>query len=180
VRNQIQIEKKEQLMPKSLWPAMEGHDLVCTKRAAQRMREIVDTIGTETEKARTTIVMGDDSSKSCKQLLEAFRTLSVHNVPTSWKLPVKIVDEDALEKDKATKFHAEVVSHLTDINKSVFLYGWLSSCTTITSNRVAAKAIERAVEQHRTSDEDAGPDVWICSTARSLVAKEKDRKDPLH
>jgi hypothetical protein len=179
VRIQIQIEEKKKLMLNSLWPAMDGRDLVCTKLAAQRMREIVDTIGTETEKARTRITMGDDSSQPPEQLLHDFGTLSAHDVPASWRLPIKIVDEDALEIERATKFHGQVVDQLTDINKSVFLYGWLSGNTTITSNRVAAKAVEKAVEVYRTSDA-IGPDVWICPTARSLVAKEKHRKDPIH
>jgi hypothetical protein len=64
-----------------------------------------------------------------------------------------------------------------DINQSVFLSGWAAGHTTITSNRIASKAIERAVEDNRKSDDEAGPRVWICPTARSLVAKEKDRRD---
>jgi hypothetical protein len=44
IRRQIQIEETEKLMPHILWPAMVGHDLVCTQLAAQRMREIVDTV----------------------------------------------------------------------------------------------------------------------------------------
>ncbi|KIW03766.1 hypothetical protein, variant [Verruconis gallopava] len=178
VRNQIQIEEKEQLMPKSLWPAMRDHSLVCTKLAAQRMREIVDTIGTPTERERARLIMGDDINKSPEKLLEEFRSLSVHDVPKVWKLPVKIVDEGSVDLGSPTTFQENVISELSDINRSVFLYGWLSGCTTITSNRVAAKAIEKAVEEYRTTEEDEGPDVWICPTARSLVAKEKDRKDP--
>jgi hypothetical protein len=44
IRRQIQIEETEKLMPHTLWPAMAGHDLVCTQLAAQRMREIVDLV----------------------------------------------------------------------------------------------------------------------------------------
>jgi hypothetical protein len=179
VTKQIQIEEKEQLMPRSLWPAMQGRDLVCTTQAAQRMREIVDIIGTDTEKIRTRVIMGDDSTRTPGQLLSDFLPLTVHDIPATWRLPIRVVEEDALFQSASTKFHEDATSELTDINKSVFLYGWLSGYTTITSNRVAAKAVEKAVEQYRQDDEDAGPDVWICPTARSLVAKEKDRKDPI-
>jgi hypothetical protein len=64
-----------------------------------------------------------------------------------------------------------------DINESVFLSGWAAGYTTITSNRIASKAIEKAIEENRKSDDEVGPKVWICPTARSLVAKEKDRRD---
>lgn len=59
IRRQIEREKIEQVMPLMLWPAMDDRQLVCTVEAARRMREIVDTIGTPTEKIRTALLMGD-------------------------------------------------------------------------------------------------------------------------
>ncbi len=58
LRRQIERERTENLVPRVLWPAMAGRALVCTAAAARRMQEIVDTIGTATEKARTAIMMG--------------------------------------------------------------------------------------------------------------------------
>ena len=194
VRNQIAIEEEEQLMPRSLWPAMAGHRLVCTKLAAKRMSEIVNTIGTATEKERMNIMMGLVSAKSREDLLEQLGKLSEHAVPSEWQLPIAIEDEDDLEAKYAGRSHREVMEkgNLVDVNRSVFMYGWLSGNTTITSNRVAVKAIEKAVEDKSKwlwhaeseqmltcfegkSDDDRGPDVWICPIARSLVAKEKNR-----
>jgi len=177
IRRQILIEEKEHLMVNSLWPAMVGRTLVCTKFAAQRMREIVDMIGTDTEKARTRIFMGDDISKSPKQLSGDFQHLSSYSVPEEWKLPIKIVDDHGPGLTPPSALTAAVAKELTDINQSVFIYGWRAGLTTITSNRVAVKAIEKTVEGNRTSDDDVGPDAWVCPTARSLVAKEKDRRD---
>lgn len=176
IRRQIEIEDKEHLMLNSLWPAMVGRDLVCTKIAAQRMREIVDLIGTDSEKERTRLFMGDDSAKSPEQSLEEFQALSTYSVPVNWRLPVKIVDE-LVADEKPTQLTAIVAKELSDINESVFLYGWRTGRTTITSNRSAVKAIEKCVEANRLSDEDIGPDAFIVPTARSLVAKEKERKD---
>jgi hypothetical protein len=177
VRRQIHIEEKERLMPNSLWPAMVGRDLVCTRFAATRMREIVDLIGTETERARAPLLMGDDPSLSHTQVLHKLQQLSEHPIPQSWRLPIKIIDENDPSLPALPPLAVPVAQQLTDINQSVFLFGWRCGYTTITSNRVAAKAIEKSVEENRSHDDDVGPDVWICPTARSLVAKEKDRRD---
>ncbi|KAL5051801.1 hypothetical protein BDW71DRAFT_193342 [Aspergillus fruticulosus] len=59
INRQIEIEHERPLLSAELWPAMESHQLLCTCEAAKRMREIVETIGTETERKRMTIVMGD-------------------------------------------------------------------------------------------------------------------------
>ena len=198
VRNQIAIEEKEQLMMRSLWPAMGGRKLVCTMLTAKRMREIVNTIGTPTEKLRMQIMMGDEPEKDREELLREFTKLSEHSIPSEWQLPIEVANEESLEKEMAAKSHIDVMNCLVDVNRSVFMYGWLSGHTTITSNRVAVKAIERAVEDHRefieyyaglvgseastndhtgTSEADRGPDVWICPIARSLVAKEKNRNN---
>ena len=176
IRRQIQIEDKEHLIENSLWPAMVGRDLVCTKIAAQRMREIVDLIGTDSEKARTRLFMGDDPSKSPEQLLKEFQELSTYSVPADWHLPIKIVEEQVTD-EHSPRLAAPVAKELSDINQSVFLYGWKTGRTTITSNRSAVKTIERCVETNRKSDEDIGPDAFIVPTARSLVAKEKERRD---
>jgi hypothetical protein len=177
VRAQITLEEKEQLMLKTLWPAMSDKKLVCTSLAAKRMREIVEMIGTSTEKARMQVMMGDDQTRSREELLQDFASLAIHPIPGTWQLPILTIDEDTLEEGKANEQHKKVLGCLVDVNRSVFMYGWLSGCTTITSNRVAVKALERAVEEHRISEEDRGPDVWICPIARSLVAKEKNRSN---
>ncbi len=71
----------------------------------------------------------------------------------------------------------EVGKGLSDINYSVFLYGWVTGLTTISSNRTIDKQIEVTIEENREGDDSlGGPDVWICDTARSLVGKDKDRK----
>lgn len=176
IRRQIEIEDKEHLMQNTLWPTMVGRNLVCTKIATQRMREIVDLIGTDSEKERTRLFMGDDPSKSPQQLLKEFQKLSAYPIPPDWRLPIKIVDE-VITDEHSPRLAATVAKELSDINESVFIYGWQTGRTTITSNRSAVKTIERCVEMNRLNDEDIGPDAFIVPTARSLVAKEKERRD---
>ncbi|KAK4977310.1 hypothetical protein LTR66_010776 [Elasticomyces elasticus] len=178
LKTQIKAESKLQLMPSILYPAMGSHALVCTRAAAKRMHEIVDTIGTESEKARTAIMMGTDASQTRQQLVRDFRHHSIHEIPADWQLPIAVADEDtaAVATTRLPAVAQQVGRKLTPINQSVFLYGWARGCTTITSNRTVVKQIEAVIDDATPASEDAqGPMVWLCPTARSLVGKEKNR-----
>lgn len=175
IKRQIELEAKEQLLPSSLWPAMGSRDLVCTAEAATRMREIVDLIGTEAEKVRTRLLMGE-GGRTREELVGAFAEVSEYEVPAEWRLPIKVVEKEDVDVAVLPVVAKKVAERLTAINRSVFLYGWASGRTTISSNRTVAKLIESVVEENRTSEDDRGPDVWLCPTARSLVGKEKGRR----
>ncbi|KAI9928225.1 hypothetical protein ASPWEDRAFT_447672 [Aspergillus wentii DTO 134E9] len=184
ILRQMEVEKEQPLLPAELWPAMDAHELVCTDEAAKRMREIVDTIGTDTEKKRTEILMGDAQFHDCDReaLIQKFQELSDFLVPTELKLPVKVVEAQSVIESgrlhgKLPKVADRVVPILSDINYSVFFYGWATGLVTISSNRTVVREIEATVEEHRDGDEDLeGPPVWVCNTARSLIGKDKDRK----
>jgi len=180
IKRQIDLEAKEPVLPSSLWPAMGSRDLVCTAEAATRMREIVDLIGTEAERVRTRLLMGDgedEGKRTREELVNAFAGVSEHEVPKEWRLPIRVVAKEDVRLEGLPAVAKKVAERLTAINRSVFLYGWASGWTTITSNRTVAKLIESVVEENRTSEEDRGPDLWLCPTARSLVGKEKGRRD---
>lgn len=176
IRRQLEMEAKEQLLPSVLWPGLKGRRLVCTSEAATRMREIVDFIGTETEQARSRILMGDDRAKSGDELVRDIQVLSEHQVPSDWRLPISIVDFGEAIFSKLPPVAAAVAPQLTDINKSIFLYGWAEGITTVSSNRTVAKLIENIIGENHTDDEKVGPDIWVSPTSRSLVAKEKERR----
>ncbi|KAJ5568479.1 hypothetical protein N7450_010965 [Penicillium hetheringtonii] len=105
---QIEVEKEQPLLPTELWLAMGNRELICTKEAAKRMCEIVNTIGTETEIQRMELVMGNASTAQLdhKSIIEKFQSLSDWQVPIDWALPVKIVDAhpaiDAAKTEKKT------------------------------------------------------------------------------
>lgn len=173
LQRQVEIEDNENLLPSLLYPAMIDHRLVCTKEAAKRMREIVDTIGTLSEKARTAILMGD-GGKSQAELIAEMQQWSAYKVPDEWLLPIEIVDQN--DKDCQSSLPPEaahVIREHTAINKSVFLYGWASGHTTITSNRTVVKQIENELDKYEDLDDRIWPSIWLCPTARSLVGKEK-------
>ncbi|KAL1855983.1 hypothetical protein Plec18170_003850 [Paecilomyces lecythidis] len=184
ILRQIEMEKEQPLVPTELWPAVDGHSLICTKEAVKRMREIVDTIGTDTEKKRTEILLGDPGFHDLDRdtLTRKFQELSDHLVPRNLMLPIRVVDaETAISagwaNGKLPSVARKVEESLSDINRSVFLYGWSTGIMTISSNRTVVKQIENIVEDNRDgNDELQGPLVWVCDTARSLVGKEKNRK----
>lgn len=185
INRQIEIDRQQPLMPTELWPAMDARGLICTEEAAKRMREIVNTIGTDTENERMKIMMGDPpfDDMDTASLVQKFQELSDHQVPARWKIPVRVVEaqsviDSARQSGKLPLVADKVATILSDINHSVFFYGWSTGLTTISSNRTAVRQIEDMVEKHRNGDEDLdGPQVWVCDTARSLIGKEKGRKD---
>ena len=181
ITRQIEIEGKERLLPSHLWPAMAGRELVCTEEAAKRMREIVDGIGTETERVRTDLLLAPTDPQQQQQqqkfppeLRAALAMLSNYDIPSDWNVPIKIVPA-GLDMQKLPPVAGKVKEALTAINQSVFLFGWMKGWTTLSSNRAVAKQIEEIVEGEE--GEEIGPDIWLCATARSLVGKEKGRRD---
>jgi hypothetical protein len=146
-------------------------------------------MGTETEKRRAALLLGNDSLLSREQVLEDFQKLSDYPIPPGWNIPIDVVDIDMPSIMAKLPPVAEKVSDIflpTGINRSVFLFGWSAHLTTISSNATAAKEIETVIEEenisskkrdgHAGSQGTRGPDIWICPFARSLVGKEKNRR----
>ena len=99
---------------------------------------------------------------------------SEYPVPSEWQLPISVIHQN--QDDCQSNLSQEAFStssDMTAINKSVFLYGWATGRTTITSNRTVVKQIENDLEKFEDLDEDVWPKIWLCPTARSLVGKEK-------
>ena len=185
IRRQIELETKEHLLPSSLWPAMASKALICTTEAARRMREIVSTIGTPNERARTESLLESNDQKfpqrSADERRAEFAKYSDYSVPTTFFIPIKIVPSITSEELKAAIADGKVLpiaesiaDELTEINRSVFLYGWCKGFTTVSSNRAVAKWIESTIE--KTEDGGVGPEIWLREPARSLLGKEKERR----
>jgi hypothetical protein len=181
IRRQIEMEAQEPLLPKYLWPALGGRVLVCTSQAARRMYEIVDLIGTESEKGRAALLMTngpEEEGLTKEERLTMFQKLTQYDVPRNWNIPITVqeVNLDEVLSD-LPDVAGKLAQELSAINKSVFLHGWRSGLMTISSNRTVAKQIEMIIEENRVEGEDGGPRIWLCPTARSLVGKEKDRRE---
>ncbi len=186
ITRQIELESKKHLLPTSLWPAMTDKRLVCTKEAAKRMVEIVDTIGMPKEKSRTELLLGgndeEDNKKKGAELRQAFAKYSDYPIPPTWQIPIRIVPSEcsgsdissAIEADRLPTVARRVAEQMTDINRSVFMYGWMKGVTTVSSNRTVAKQIEGIVEKEGSGA--MGPEIWLREPARSLLGKEKERR----
>ncbi|KAL8930124.1 MAG: hypothetical protein Q9172_000209, partial [Xanthocarpia lactea] len=150
ISRQIEIETREQLLPSTLWPAMADKKLTCTTEAAKRMREIVDTIGTETERKRSDLLLypwtTNPSPSSSTFLQRSFAELSNYTIPSSFRLPIFIVPSNQ-NLTVLPPVAQNVKTALTAINQSVFLHGWVEGCVTLTSNRSVKKQIEEIVEK---------------------------------
>ena len=195
IRRQIELETREHLLPSSLWPAMAGKTLVCTAEAAKRMREIVETIGMLQERARTDLIMENERSRSVsfmngsidsasyprKELHQLLQEHSDYTIPSSFNIPIRIMPpptasdvSTAIQSGKLPAVAEQISEELTDINRSVFMYGWLHGFTTVSSNRTVAKAIESTIEKRGLGEK--GPEIWLREPARSLLGKEKERR----
>ena len=80
----------------------------------------------------------------------------------------------AIEAGSLPLVAEQVAEQLTDINRSVFMYGWMQGLTTVSSNRTVAKGIENIVERNGMGA--MGPEIWLREPARSLLGKEKERR----
>ena len=126
VIQQLRKEDEDQLLPKLLYPLLQDHELVCTEEAAERMREIVDVIATDSEKERTAIFMGDVDQGD---LHEKLSVTTIHAVPRTLKLPIKIVPAN-IDLARLPPVGAEVDRYFiwnraSMVTKSVFLYGYV-------------------------------------------------------
>ena len=195
IKRQIELESREHLLPSSLWPALGGRHLVCTVEAASRMREIVNTIGTPNERARTELIMENtepgtpqeingfcaliaDPSEQRRKSLEGY---SDYPIPPDFNIPIRTMSSPtasdisgAIKSEALPAVAEKIAAELTDINCSVFMYGWLHGFTTVSSNRTVAKAIESTIEKHDQGEK--GPEIWLREPARSLLGKERERR----
>jgi hypothetical protein len=196
---QLEVEAGEALLPNTLYPAMEGRDLVCTVESASRMREIVGIIATDNERRRTDLLLfdGDDAAydRDSQSVLYEWAQLSEHSLPHRLKLPIRLVSTDdatAYPTTVDTSVAEKVAPQLSALNQSIFLYAWRAGIATLTSNRTVAKQIDGIIDEaldamtpHRSAkkgeggsigNDFIGPKLWLCATSRSLIGKDKGRK----
>ncbi|OAP63071.1 hypothetical protein AYL99_02298 [Fonsecaea erecta] len=203
--NQIECEASSPMLPGDIYPLLVTRDLECTVHAAQRMREIVQCMGTSSELSRAEILLGEGryTDQPASTLRRVFSELSMHAVPTEIQFPVKVVDFDvhslfgsettslALDVESSKSFPASVASRvkdrlrLTPINASVFFYGWIGQIVTLTSNRTVANELLKTINDILDWDESQGQGckgdtdflgpLIRCETARSLIGKTKFR-----
>lgn len=186
ILRQLEFEKDLALLPNLLFPALAGRKMVCTATARNRFEEIVEIVGSDTEKARALLILDkprkkkkptndkydedwdgeQEAHESTESLLAAFQTNCIHWIPPNVLLPIRTLPPDS--PDLELECQRRISSKLSQVNRSVFMAGWKRGYTTITSNRGVAKIIEKQIY-----DGEKGPDLFVLGTARSLVGKAK-------
>lgn len=183
-KKQMEQEKNEPILSTWIYPAMVGRRMVCTERCAEHFLKIVNEVGTESERKRAALVIGGAGTSSRQDWGNQWAALSHHSIPEDLHLPVCVVSStptqlDGVTEDKTTQFPqrlADSISdRLTNLNRDIFLYGWKTGRTTMTSNFSAARCIMHLIKRNRNDGEQdiIGPQIWCRAPSRSLVCKEK-------
>ncbi|KAK6224147.1 hypothetical protein LQW54_000295 [Pestalotiopsis sp. IQ-011] len=170
-------EEKENFLERQVYPIIGGYELVCVKEAVETYKHIVDTIGTPGERARAKIILGEDSSKTSADLVKELQEWSIHTVPDSLKLPIRVA---SIESDpEGLPPRAKVVlENQLNPGRSVFTYGWANKLTTVTCNGVATKQLAHGLEKFSerdgiTLDDSVWPSMWAFSSSRPLLGVPK-------
>ncbi|KAG9244353.1 hypothetical protein BJ878DRAFT_506691 [Calycina marina] len=185
VKAQIEREQHVKLLPSHVWPICGSRKLICAREAFDMMHTITKNIGTDTEKARATLLFNSPTTElTQEERLVRIQKLSEYDVPKGWSLPIDIVNVDlpgmlaqlpAATKtqvfDACSRSHGQPVTKDVPVNASVFLYGWVHNFTTLTSNDEMRKVIADIILR---KDDQEGPDIWSLTCPRSLVGKEKN------
>ncbi|KAI1209021.1 uncharacterized protein F4807DRAFT_428530 [Annulohypoxylon truncatum] len=169
--------ESEQSMLSLVYPMIGNHKLVCTKEAADTFFHIVDTLATESEKARAYLILSSDSGKSQEQRVQELQTLSIHKVPSCLQLPISIIDvnEDNC-RHRLTGPIKKTLETVLNPGRSVFSYGWASGLTTLTCNSVIVKQLEKDLEKLPTLEDLPWPSIWAFPTSRPFVGKPRNSR----
>ncbi|RSL57838.1 hypothetical protein CEP53_006360 [Fusarium sp. AF-6] len=185
-RAQIEEENSHEggLMARTLYPVLEGRELVCTREAAVHFHDVLETVGTETERERGRLLIPWDDeirNMSSDMIRQRFQQLSIHTLPADIQVPVTILQEswemeavtDAVSKGTLPRVAQDVAqsSGFKSSKLSIFMYGWAAGLTTITSNKEVRGQVRTWVEMHRKEDEEIGPQIWRVDVTRNLLAK---------
>jgi len=176
-KNHIKCELEEPLLADRIWRALENHPLVCTREAFEKLNEVVAIIGTTSEKRRAVLMFEPDGpNMTPEQRMKELQELSTYDVPSSWKLPIVVNDDDhttALRVSLPATVFDKVEEDLNEMSAttwSTLCYGWNARITTLSSNRDALNKVRRSIAKHRGEDDSIiGPEVWTFAPARNLV-----------
>lgn len=185
ILQQIENERTRYVLKTRLWPVCGSRKLVCTFEAKTRILGIVEILGNEEEKERTKLILSEDCKDANgkpltrEDRIARYQELCSHQVPLDWQIPIRAIDgkasvEDALATGRFPPLAHIVAQELNELNRSIFMTGWLLGITTITSNRVTVRQIETIIQNNRrdiVDDDVLGPMCWICDTSRSLLSK---------
>ncbi|KOS22651.1 UPF0415 protein [Escovopsis weberi] len=183
------------LMARTLYPILQDRLLVCTREAAEHFHAVLDAVGTPTEKERGRILVPWDGGRdgasptapapappeASEGKRRRFQDLSIHLVPDSLQIPIQVLSSEwTIPTVEAAVASGALPLVALDVARcggfkssklSIYMYGWASGTTTVTSNKEISGQIKTWVEAHRRSDDETGPSIWRIDVTRNLLAK---------
>ncbi|KAI1400179.1 hypothetical protein F4819DRAFT_497503 [Hypoxylon fuscum] len=175
--------ESERSMLSLVYPVVGNCKLVCTRDAADIFMHIVDTLATESEKARARLILlSSDTEKSQSQRVKELQLLSIHKVPLYLQLPIDIIDTNGNNcQDRFTGLVRKKLETALNPGRSVFSYGWAGGFTTLTCNSVFIKQLEKDLEQlPNLGDAVPWPSIWVFPTSRPFVGVPKHIRTCVH
>ncbi|KAK0622664.1 hypothetical protein B0T14DRAFT_535786 [Immersiella caudata] len=155
-----ELDGRQDLLPRVLFPALRGRKLVCTKFAASYFRQVISSIATSSEETRASFILPPEgSSTSREELLAECQKWSNVSIPSDLVLPVEIVDDVDVEQVESLVRSGQlppmalgVARDLSRLNCSVYLHGWANRLTTITGSRGIYRQVHNSISKHWKPD----------------------------
>lgn len=185
-RAQIEEENKNPggIMAAKLYPLLAGRKLVCTNEAAEHFHNVIQAVGTETERERGRLMIPwDDHTRamSTEAIRARFQQLSIHALPPDVQLPLEIAPgrwdltsiPQVVARGDLPRVALDVArfSGFKSAKMSIFVYGWATGVVTLTSNKEVVGQFRTWVEANRKEETEAGPMIWKLNVTRNLLAK---------
>lgn len=169
-RAQIEEENSHEggWMAKWLYSSLPGRRLVITKAGAKHLYQILETVGTETEKERATLLVpnpGEERTVTDEEARSRFQALSIHRLPDNLQIPVDVeIEADRLNDDRiAAEMEADRIpndntllqpsSILQDNHRATVLSAWRQGHTIVTSNREYKNLVRKWIKSTGCSPE---------------------------
>jgi len=171
IKRQLELESSGRRMGEEIYPLLHSRALLTTATAKKRFVEIVDIVGSPSEKERMRMILEGQVEEGEWEGLSPYglddKSTGGGGGGGKWelRLPVRVIEDDWAPENQLQQ---RIVAKLSTVNRAVFVTGWKKGFTTITSNRTVAKTIKGLVE-----DGETGPDMFVLNTSRSLVGKAK-------
>lgn len=167
---------------------LDGKRLVCTREAAEMASKLLTWMGQDSEKIRANLILerpGEAATQTPTERLKGLQQLSEHQI-IGLQLPVHVIDEewDRGQIAKATgdgrlpEVASKVAADIREPTVSIFMYGWASGYTTVSTNMTCARQLRCLTERYRTNKDERGPAVFVLSKPRSLNSKKKEAQSP--
>jgi predicted RNase H-like HicB family nuclease len=181
----IEEQQHGGLMAKILYPLLKNRTLVCTREMAEHFHDMLRTVGTKTERERGHLLVPlfeETRNLPAEFIRKRFQELSIHQLPDELQIPVTILrDEDwgptavhrAVDEGRLPRVALDVArcGDFKSSKLSIYMYGWATGLTTVTSNKEVRGQIRTWIEANRHAEDERGPSIWRIDVTRNLLAK---------